>query len=99
MGRNKLFNDVFIQYYQGIMLFGIAMIVIAIWLYEHYYVPTSDDLMGLIVACAFFFGTLLIGQGIRGWRDGEEFRHLYIKMKSRHGAELKIKKKKKVKKW
>jgi hypothetical protein len=93
--KQTTFDELFIEYYQGIMLFGIVMIAIGIWLYEYHYAVTSDDLVGVLAACSLFFGILILGQGIRGWRDGEEFRNRYVKMKSRRGAELEIRKKKK----
>ena len=92
------FHDVFIHYYEGVVMFGAVMAAFAVWLYAYHYKPTGDDVIGLIAAAALFFGTLLIGQGIRGWRDGEELRTRYIQMKSRAGAELLIRKKKK-KEW
>ena len=95
--RQTTITDVFIHYYEGIVLFGIVMVALGVWLFEYHYRVSSDDLVGLISACAFFFGTLMIGQGIRGWRDGEEFRHRFVKMKSRGGAEIAIKKRKR--KW
>jgi len=96
--RQSTFNDIFIEYYQGIILFGAVMVAISLWLYSFHYIASGDDVVGFIAACALFFGTLLIGQGIRGWRDGMDFRHRFIKMKSKHGAELEIKRKKK-RKW
>ena len=96
--KQATFDDVFIEYYQGIIIFGLVMVALAVWIYEFHYSVTSDDVIGLIAACALFFGTILIGQGIRGWRDGEDFRSSYISMKSRSGAQLHIRKKKR-KEW
>ncbi len=90
-------HEIFIEYYKGIVLFGAVMAALAVWLYEYHYTVRGDGLIGVLAAGSLFFGTLLIGQGIRGWRDGEEWRTRYIKMKSKKGAELTIKKRKK--KW
>ena len=95
MKEQSTFAEVVIQYYEGIVLFGIVMVALAVWLFEYHFVSSGDELVGLIAACAMFFGTLLLGQGIRGWRDGEELRHRYIKMTSKAGAELSIRKRKK----
>ena len=97
MKKQTTITDVFIQYYEGIVLFGIIMIALAMWLYKYHYTNTGDDLVGLISACSMFFGILLLGQGIRGWKDSEEFRNKYIKMKSKGGADIAIKKRKR--KW
>ncbi|MBU2561500.1 MAG: hypothetical protein KKD17_04325 [Nanoarchaeota archaeon] len=93
--KQTTFDEIFIEYYQGIVLFGIVMVAMAVWLYEYHYTTTGDGLVGVLAACSLFFGTLLLGQGIRGWRDGEEFRDRYIKMRSRSGEELLIRKRKK----
>ena len=93
--RYTKFAEVMIHYYEGVVLFGVLMVAVAIWLYEYYYTTTGDDLIGLASAAALFFGTMLLGQGIRGWRDGEEYRHRFIKMKSRMGAEVTIRKRRK----
>ncbi|NQU78765.1 hypothetical protein HQ545_03260 [Candidatus Woesearchaeota archaeon] len=95
--KDITFHEVFIEYYKGVLLFGVIMSAIALWVYEYQYIPQGNDILGIISACCLFFGILLIGLGIRGWRDGEEHRHRYIKMKSRKGANLTIKKRKK--KW
>jgi hypothetical protein len=86
------------EHYKEFVLLAIVMLAIVVWLYEYHYSQTSDDLVGLFAALLLFLGTLLLGQGIRGWRDGEDYRHRYIKMKSRHGADVRIRKKKK-RKW
>ncbi len=89
--------DVIIHYYEGIVLFGAVLIAVAVWLYKYHYAVGGDELTGIFAAALLFFGTLIAGQGLRGWRDGEDFRHRYVHMKSRSGAELSIKKRKR--KW
>jgi len=88
-------SDIFIHYYEGIVLFGIVMISAAIWIYEYHFTETGDSMIGLISSCLLFFGTLVLGQGIRGWRDGEEFRNRYIELRSKGGADVVIEKRKK----
>jgi hypothetical protein len=99
MKKQATFDEIFIQYYQGIMLFGVVMVAIAVWLYEYYYTTTGDDLIGIITACALFFGTLLLGQGIRGWRDGEDIRNRFINVRRRDAGEVVIEKKRRRIKW
>ncbi|MFH1064474.1 MAG: hypothetical protein V1729_05315 [Candidatus Woesearchaeota archaeon] len=86
--------DVIIHYYEGIVLFGAVLIAIAVWLYKYHYAVGGDEITGMIAAALLFFGTFIAGQGVRGWRDGEDFRHRYVHMKSRHGAEIDIRKRK-----
>ena len=85
-------DDLFIHYYEGILLFGVIMTAISIWIYEYHYTESGDGLVGIISAGLLFFGTLVIGQGIRGWRDGEEYRNKYIELRSKTGADLVIEK-------
>jgi hypothetical protein len=72
-----------IEYYRGILAIGLVMIAAAIWMYEYLFSNTGDGLMGIICSGLLFFGTVLIGQGIRGWRDGDEYRNRFIKVRGR----------------
>ena len=96
--KQTTFDELVKEYYQGIVLFGVLMSAAAALLYEYHYSVTSDDLIGLVAACALFFGIVLIGQGIRGWRESEHFHSSFVYMKSREGKALSIKKKRK-RKW
>lgn len=99
MKKQTTFDEVFIQYYQGIILFGIVMVALCVWLYEYHYTTTGDDLLGIIAACSLFFGTMLIGQGIRGWRDGDDIRNRFINVRRRDAGEVVIEKKRNKMKW
>ena len=95
-GKNKtILADIVVEHYRELLLCGAVMIAITVWLYEYHYAVTSDDLVGTIAACLLFFGTMLLGSGIRGWRDGDNYRNRYIKMCARSGAEIHIRKRKK----
>lgn len=96
--RSSGFADLVVERYKEMILTGVIMVALTVWLYEYHYAVTSDDLVGIIAAVLLFFGTLLIGAGIRGWRDGEDYRNRYTTMRTRGGAELTIKKRKK-RKW
>jgi len=96
MSKHTTFDQVIIEYYHGIVTFGVLLVALAIWLYEYHYTTTGDEMMGLIAAGSLFLGTILTGQGIRGWRDGEEFRNRFIKVRGRtFENEVTITKKKK----
>ncbi len=92
------FADLVVEHYTEILIAGVIMIALTVWLYEYNYAVTSDDLVGIVAACTMFFGTMLLGAGIRGWRDGEDYRNRYTKIRTRGGAELTIKKRNK-RKW
>jgi hypothetical protein len=89
------FDQYLIEYYKGIVLFGVVMVAISIWIYEYHYTQTGDDILGIMASCALFFGTLVVGQGIRGWRDGEDFRNRFIHTRVRAGDEVLVRKRKK----
>ena len=89
------FAEVIIEYYKGVVLFGVVCVAFASWLYIYHYAPFGDDILGVLAACSLFLGTILIGQGIRGWRDGDDYRNRYVKMHSKGGAEIMIRKRKK----
>jgi hypothetical protein len=93
--KDTTFDEVLMEYYKGIVLFGIVFVAMAIWLYEYHYTADGDEILGILSACSLFFGTILIGQGIRGWRDGDDWRNRYTSIKSRGGAEFLIKNRKK----
>jgi hypothetical protein len=93
----KLYRFLY-EKYHGTILAGVVLSAVAVWLYEYFYSLSGDDLIGLLSAACLFLGILVLGYGIRGWRDGDEWRHRYVKMRSKQGAEVMIKKRKK-KKW
>ena len=93
------FSQFMYEKYHGLMLTGVLLSAVAVWLYEYYYSVSSDDLIGVLSAACLFFGVLVLGHGIRGWRDGDEWRHRYVEMRSKGGAEVRIKKRKKKREW
>jgi hypothetical protein len=95
MKRPTRFQQFLYEKCQGLVLLGLLLCAIVIWLYEYHYTVTGDDMLGVVAAGALFLGILVLGHGIRGWRDGEEWRNRYVLMKSKTGAEVKIKKRKK----
>ncbi len=84
--------------YHGIILTGIMLSAVAVWLYEYFYSVSGDDMIGVLAAGCLFVGIIILGNGFRGWRDGDDWRHRYIQMRSKDGADVRIKKRKK-KKW
>ena len=92
------FADIVVERYKELIVAGAILVALTVWLYEYHYAVTSDDFVGIIAAVLLFFGTMLLGAGIRGWRDGEDYRNRHTNMKMRGGAELTIKKRKK-RKW
>jgi len=98
MKKQKMtLTDIVVEKYHGVILFGVVVLAVAVWLYEYHYTVSGDDLLGMISAGLLFFGTLVVGTGIRGWRDGEDFRNRYVHMRSKTGAEVAIRKRKQ--KW
>ena len=81
------YTDIIVQYYQGVIMFGGLATAFAVWLYIYHYKPIGDDVLGVLAAGSLFLGTFLIGQGIRGYRDGEELRNRYFKLKPRKAEE------------
>lgn len=95
MDQPTEFQKLLYEKYKGIVLAGIMLTAFAVWLYEYFYSTTGDDLIGLFSAAFLFLGVMTLGNGIRGWRDGDDWRYRYIEMNSRGGAHLTIKKRKK----
>ncbi len=84
--------------YKEIMAVGTLFCLLAAALYRYQYYPEGDEVMGLIIASAWFLGIILTGQGIRGWRDAAQWSARFVRMKTRNGATISIKKRVK-KKW
>ncbi|MBW2972093.1 hypothetical protein KY359_03580 [Candidatus Woesearchaeota archaeon] len=95
MKENKTFKEVLFERYRGTLVTGVILVAVSVWLYEYHYTQTGDGLVGMFASCSLFFGTLILGTGIRAWRDGDDYRNRYIFMKSRGGADVAIRKRKK----
>ncbi len=85
---NQMFKT---RYFEVIGLGGL-LVVISGLLYRNYYAFSHDDILGLIVASFLFLGAVLIGQGIRGWRDAKQWSARFLTMRTRSGVDLRIKK-------
>jgi len=83
---------VFKTRYFGVIGVGGVFVVVSGLLYRNYYAFSHDDVLGLIVASCLFLGTVLIGQGIRGWRDAKQWSARFLTMRTRSGVDLRIKK-------
>ncbi|MBW2967439.1 hypothetical protein KY362_03050 [Candidatus Woesearchaeota archaeon] len=87
MEKKITYTDIIVEYYKGLIMFGAVAIAFAVWVYQYHYIPVGDDVLGVLAAGSLFLGTFLIGQGIRGYRDGEELRNRFFKMKPRKSEE------------
>ncbi|MFC1723561.1 hypothetical protein ACFL0V_05465 [Nanoarchaeota archaeon] len=97
----ETFNKVAVRFqtrYKEVIGIGVFFVLVSAYLYEFHYSLSSDDVMGLIAASSLFFGTILIGQGIRGWRDAAQWSSKFVTMRTKKGVHLDIKKRGK-KKW
>ena len=84
--------------YKEIAGVGLLFAINSVLLYKYLYVSSNDDVVGLIAASSLFFSIILIGQSVRGWRDVSQWRSQFVKMRTKKGISLDIKKRQK-KKW
>lgn len=94
---NKI-SKAFETRYKEIILAGALFALASAYLYKFHYIVNNDDITGLIAASMLFLSIILIGQAVRGWRDVKQWRSQFVKMRTKKGIELEIKKRKK-KKW
>jgi hypothetical protein len=85
------------KYYETMIAIGAVFLVIAIYIYNYHYVTSDDGLVGLLAACALFLGVVLLGQGIRAWRTVKEYQDQFVKLKSKKGMDVTIRKRRQ--KW
>ncbi len=88
----KIFYEIVPEYFKGVIIFGVVLIFLSMWLYNYHYLPFKDAVLGLVSAASLFLGTIVLGEGIRLFKDSEHFNSLYVRVKNKKGVDIHIKK-------
>jgi hypothetical protein len=86
------------KYYEWFLLAGAFFTGLSIFVYNYFYIVSSDDLAGLIAACCLFLGCVVLGEGLRAWKEVKGYMGQFVHMTSRKGMDVTIRKRGK-QKW
>lgn len=92
--KSKLDYHWSIKYYEYFFIGGVIFIAIAMFLYNYFYIISSDGLLGFVTASSLFIGLIMGGQGIRSFKEIQKYKDQYVHMGSSRGMDVTIKKRK-----